>query len=613
MSTNPYSPILDQPQSIDREVMEEGARYGLANHDLTFAVDAETDLHDLYFPWADELYARHIRIRVSDVHSEAQGEGLTPMVTRYYPGYQEVILGDEGVIISKRLTVPLGSSYERSVIWMLDCQAEGDRLLRLDVEIDWGEPLTQRMVDGLLVAQRNPGRAQGVYSQQNADSTRVFGNPQGRPSAQALDDDAGRAILTYYVLVNGMVEVPLLLTVSDVGEQVAWNGFLALRDAERVFEMSVGAWDKLVHTGRLWTSDPRLNRAVQVGRLSTARRIQRVRTGMMPAERSLDILPDLLRSVDTFNYVESRNLLAMVRRLAERSQGRLPVRLPVHPKAELAEPGAELVHTTRQYLLALWQHLQRHPDAELAAQHATAVQLCAEAVVRLRLPDVEKSTSAPVLDGSTLALAGAALRQAVNLATLLRDSANAMRWESEACEYERLAEEAGNGRVPREESWLENWPARTGWTMHENRPWRFAAPEHGIALAGEAVWQGCGLQWRQGQLAVYPRRGNDWKWWALLDLPLADGPVSLVWDGTTLHSTRPVRSEQPVRVYSQIRARNTDELEFDLLFEMRGLQPVATPQSGAPQSVGVQSAEPVPDQAPQTDPVIFRPQFDQSA
>ena len=158
------------------------------------------------------------------------------------------------------------------------------------------------MVDGLLVAQRNPGRAQGIYAQQNAESTRVFGNPHGRPSAYEFDDD-GHAELVYYVLVNGIVEVPLLLAISDVGEQVAWNGFLALRDSERSFELSITAWDKVMHTGRLWTSDPRLNRAVQAGRLATVRHFHRLRTGMAPDTRRVEDVPTLLKSLDTFDVV----------------------------------------------------------------------------------------------------------------------------------------------------------------------------------------------------------------------------------------------------------------------------------------------------------------------
>lgn len=610
MAINPFNPILDQPQSIEADEIHAQAVYRLANNDLAFLADAETDLHELFWPWAGETYARHIRIRVSDVHSEAQGEGLTAMVTRYYSGYQEVILGDEGVIISKRLTAPLGSPYDRAVLWMLDCQAEGDRLLRLDVEIDWGEPLTQRMVDGLLVAQRNPGRAQGVYSQQNADSTRVFGNPHGRPSTLELDDEQGKASLSYYVLVNGMVEVPLILTVSDVGEQVAWNGFLALRDAERVFELSVGAWNRVVHTGRLWTSDPQINRAVQAGRLATVRHVQRLRTGLLPWGRKPAVLPDLVKSLDTYDPTQSRNVLAAVRRVAERSQGHLPLELPVHPKAELKDPGPMVVHTNGIYLRTLWQHLQRRPDPELAAQHREAVTLCAEALVQLRLGNpAGDPPRPPALDSETLAWAGSGLRHAVNLATILRDSANAMRWESEACEYERLAEEAGGARLVHSDrlhnlEWPGEWRAATGWELNSDSPWQFPDPVAGIALAGEAIWRGCGLQWRQGQLAVYPRRGNRWRWWALMDLPLGDDEtISLVWDGETLYSTRPVRSEQPVRVYEQIRARDTDELEFDLRFEMIGLQPdpqVAQPAEGDALSPA----------APDTS---FHPEFDSEA
>ena len=251
------------------------------------------------------------------------GEEMMTLVTRYYPGYQETILGNEGMIISKRITAPLGSHYDRAVLWNLECQAEGDRLVRLDIEIDWGEPLTQRIVDGLLVAQDNPRRAQGIYKQRNADRTLVFGNPQGRPSAYEFDD-AGRASLTYYILVNGIVEVPLLLTISDVGEQVAWSGFLALRDAEREFELSNKQWDLAVRTGRLWTSDPRLNRAAQQGRVECLRHAQRMRTGLAPSSRRIVESPAYIDCFDAFNVTESRNLLAHLRRLAEKGGGTTP-------------------------------------------------------------------------------------------------------------------------------------------------------------------------------------------------------------------------------------------------------------------------------------------------
>jgi hypothetical protein len=589
---NPFDPILDQPQSIDADAIDASVSYRLANQELAFTVDAETDLYDLVWPWADATYVRSIRLRVRD----PQSEELVPMITRFYPGYQETILGSEGMIISKQLAVPLGSADDRAVIWMLACQAEGDRLIRLDVEVDWGEPLNQRIVDGLLVAQRNPGQARGIYSQHNAESTRVFGNPYGRPTGLELTDD-GKARLVYYVLVNGMVEVPLLLTVSDVGEQVAWSSFLGLRDAERAFELSVDAWEKAVKTGRLWTPDPSLNRAVQAGRLNTLRHVQKLRSGFAPSDRALLHLPALVKSLDACDLILSRNLLAHARRVAERSEGKLPAHLPIRPKDELPVPGREVAWNIGAYLLALMDHLRRHPNPDLLAEHYGAVQLCAETLVLVRIEAQNR------IDAKSFAAAGGGLRYAVALATLQRNSADAVRWESEACELERIAEEAGHKAPADGTLTVQNWQEVAGWHFHTDRPWGFDDPWQGVALAGEAVWTACGLSRRQGKLAVNPKRGNRWGWWALLDLPIDGGSISVVWDGTTLHSTQLIHSDKPVQLYRRIRALKTDELEFDLQFEFTPSdeeggaaarrtfrphfdQPVATVASSVPGPVG---------------------------
>lgn len=232
---NLFDPVLDRTLSVEYDELAPDMRNRLGNGEVCFDVDGATDLHDLVWPWADALYARHIRMRLTDLYDDE----FSPLVTQFFPGYQETIIGAEGMIVSKRLMPPYKSSYDRAVLWLLECQAEGDRLLRIDVHIDWGEPLSQRLVDGLLVAQHNPQSAQGIYRQQNADTTRVFGNPHARPDHADLDDPTG-AHLVYHVLVNGQVEVPLLMTISDVGEQVAWNGFLAQRDCARTFELSGG-------------------------------------------------------------------------------------------------------------------------------------------------------------------------------------------------------------------------------------------------------------------------------------------------------------------------------------------------------------------------------------
>ncbi|MBX3015585.1 MAG: hypothetical protein KF832_28950 [Caldilineaceae bacterium] len=542
------SPILDQPQSIEWEQIAPDSVYRLANQELYFDVDANTDLTNLIWPWAGEQYVKHIALRVSAPREET----LMPMVTRFFPGHQELILGTEGVIVTKRIAAPRQSDQDRSVIWLLDCQAEGDRLLRLEVTIDWGEPLTQRIVDGLLVAQRNPGPARGIYQQSNADLTCVFGNPQARPD-QIDIEDAQRAHLVYHVLVNGMVEVPLLLTISDVGEQMAWNGFLALRDADRAFEISEKAWSSALKAGRLWTPNAPLNHAIQAGKLAALRHIQRLRTGFAASDHRPVRTPGLVDCLDTFDLITSRNLLAHLRRVAEATGGRLPDFLPLHAKDAVIEPEHTVIANNHAYLRALVRHLQHHVDAELLSAHYTAVGLCAEQVIR-------QAANSPVpLTSALAALQSAALAYASQLAKQQTDTANASRWGAAAA----VPPTAAATIIDLVPTVLQNWQP---WC---ERPRSFADSWQGIDLAGAMVWEGCGLRWQAGSLCVEPTWPTSWAWWALVDLPLAQGKLTLVWDGATLHSTLPIQSPCPVQLHQSIRARNTEDTDFDLHFELQ--------------------------------------------
>jgi hypothetical protein len=551
------NPILDQPQTIDTDEFHPAATQWLANQDLFFQADASTDLVDLVWPWSGESYARSIRLRIFALREEP----LTALVTRIYPGYQEEILGNEETIVSKRLCALLNSAYDRAVLWTLECQAEGDRLLRLEVEIDWGQPLTQRIVDGLLVAQRNPEPARGIYEQSNAESTAVFGNPYGRPDGVEIDEP-GRAKLVYHVLVNGAVEVPLLLTISDVGEQMAWNGFLALRDTERAFELSERAWNELLKAGRLWTPHAAFNQAVYAGKLETARRVQRLRTGFAPSDGDLRHLPALVESLDVFDRTQSRNLLAHARRLAEKCQGRLPTAFPVRSQDEPVDPGPALLATNSAYLHALYSHLTHHFDAELLEEHYSAVRLCADALIQHRW------TASLDSDGEALFAVSATLRRALGMAMQRLDSVNMVRWESEACELERQAEALAVAIDPPPFDALALFQS-SGWQMPTAQPWHFADPWAGIALAGQAVWRGCGLRMDRERLTVLPAWPGAWSWWALLDLPVNDGKLSLLWDGQTLYATQPVHTGLPLKVVEQITALKTEEHDFDLQFEVR--------------------------------------------
>ena len=143
---------------------------------------------------------------------------------------------------------------------------------------------------------------------------------------------------------------------------MAWNGFLALRDSELAFEQSVSEWATKVKTGRLWTPDPRFNRAVQEGRLATLRWTQRLRTGLSVTNRDISRMGILIDSLDTVELVQSRNLLANLRRLADKGEGAVPPMAPLRRKDPLAEPGDALPQLNAVYLRALHDLLQRRFD-----------------------------------------------------------------------------------------------------------------------------------------------------------------------------------------------------------------------------------------------------------
>jgi hypothetical protein len=489
--------------------------------------------------------------------SDLQDGALTPLATRCFPGHQETITGAEGMIVTKRVIIPWKSPDDRALLWLLECQAEGDRLLRLEVAIDWGEPLTQRVVDGLLVAQRNPGPERGIYGQSNADSTRVFGDPHGRPDEVDFTDPQ-RARLVYHVLVNGIVEVPLILTLSDVGEQVAWNGFLALRDVEQLFDAGANQWAGLIRSGRLWTPDPGFNAAVDAARLVAVRSVQRLRTGWASSSRRTLDVPALVQAWDAIDPVVSRNLLAHLRRAAEQGDGRLPVLLPLHPKEPPQPATNDLPACNVGYLAALHRHYAHHGDADWLAEHGPALIACAEALVRMRW-------KAPALATAAQATIAAGLGHAVALAMLVGDAVNAERWRGELAHMPAAAT-----AEPAADFDLAGWTERYGWHAGSvGQLWRFDSDLAAARLAGAAVFQGCGLRNRDGVLTVAPKWPPAWRWWALLGLGLANGTrLSLLWDGATLHATQPVASDLPVRLWQRIQLHGAGEFDFNPYFEL---------------------------------------------
>ena len=562
---DPFDPLLDQPETIDYHSLAPDSTFLVTNDEIHIETDRDSDLRGLYWAWHGRSYARSIRITISAPLrpqfelTATPLDALSPVVLRRYPGYQETIYGAEGVVISKRLFAPFRTSYQSAALWLLELQTEGDRLLRIQIDIDWGEALEQRMVDGLLVAQLRPGEVQGPFDQRNAESTRVFGTSQGPPD-QVHFPDARHAQLVYHVLAMGYVDLPLILTLSDVGEQLAWNGFLALRDIGRIFQESTEHWAELLAAGEVWTPFPPLNRAVRQAKIASTRQLCRLPTGWAPFSRAVTDAPGLVSSLDTFQLGHSRDLLAHLRELARQTRGRLPRRIPDRPEEPIPDPGREVVFTNGAYLTALAQHLDHHANARLLEEHYTAVALCGEALVKQGW-QADQTPDPAWLEGLVHALAAAQ-----RLAERHGDSANAARWESEAQEHRRrladLAPDASAEQGPdpsQERAWLEALAHRLPETGE-------LAP--GVLADAWAVWRGCGLRWQGERLAVEPGWPRPWAWWALLDLPTDQGPLSLLWDGETLHSTQPVAFSGPTQLHAAIRALGREEERFDLHFEL---------------------------------------------
>ena len=536
-------PALDQPLLEEYDDIEDDVRFPHNNGELYFVADRDSDLYDLRWHWHQRAYARSIRIRfdapiyTSSGISSEQLDDVLPLAIQLYPGYQETIYGVEGVIVSKRIFAPLDSYYDRSLLWMMEAQAEGDRLIQIRVEIDWGEPLDQRMVDGLLVAQKDPGEARGAHGQSNAESTRVFGAAEGRPDLVDFPSES-QAHLLYHVLVAGQVDLPLILTLSDVGEQVAWNGFLVQRDISRAFKRSLASWHDITHRGRLWSPDAATGHAVQQAKIGAVQKLARFRSGYAPADRSIESVPGLVDLFDTFAPVQSRAMLDTLRRVAERTGGALPRQLPVLPRGPVDVPNDDVPFAAAAYIGALHTHLQRLPDLEWLATHQQALTTAANELSAFS--QGLTSSSAPI-SPNTCAVDAArrGLKNASALAGQLNLKEDAARWTE-------VATQLGNAENP--------------------------SPSDQPSTAKTSIWDLIGITTVDGELTIRRQWPTHWDWWALLQLPYRaqgeEDTVSLLWDGETLHTTQPVSFDGPVTIQNQVHAFGSDEHSFALRFRL---------------------------------------------
>ncbi|MGB5049138.1 MAG: hypothetical protein WBO46_09405, partial [Caldilineaceae bacterium] len=268
-----------------------------------------------------------------------------------------------------------------------------------------------------------------------------------------------------------------------------------------------------------------------------------LRGGDAPADGAVSSVPALIEAFDLCEPARSRSLLDHLRRLAEKGSGQLPpVFPPLHMESQ-TDAAPTLARSNRAYLTALAGHLRRQPHGFSLAEHYPAVRLCAEVLVRARR---ELADQPPAL-----ADFAAALQAATELAQHSSDSVNEARWQSEA------------------EFVIGGWGLETG-DPAERHP----SPPSPLAS----------LAWDQSGLTLARAWPDDWGWWALVDLPVGEGGVTLLWDGKTLHTARTsgpsgkadttpplaVNFAGPIQHHSRLQVLGAGEDDFDLRFRGDG-------------------------------------------
>ncbi|MCZ7570111.1 MAG: hypothetical protein M5U01_16210 [Ardenticatenaceae bacterium] len=246
----------------------------LGNRDVEAELDATTNLVSAWSAQDDLSFCGPARFAFTALQ-QARGtfvpEPLAALVTRFFPGHQETIFGTEGLILTLRAFVPIGTGYERAVGWLIEIQAEGPRLLQVDVDLRFAgagqDPSHERLVRlgedrGQLVGTSEPIHLRRFgLTLGSPNEVRVFGTPSGPPDQVVLGAPA-RARLTYRLLVEGTIAVPFILSYSPAGEQVAWSGFLALSDLERFAAQSARSLEQHLSTARVLTPEAPINRAL---------------------------------------------------------------------------------------------------------------------------------------------------------------------------------------------------------------------------------------------------------------------------------------------------------------------------------------------------------------
>lgn len=441
----------------------------LGNRDVEAQLDATTNLVSAWSAIDDLPFCGPVRFAFTAL-LQARGsvvpEVLEALVTRFTPGSQESIYGTEGLILTLRAFVPIGTGYERAVGWLLEIQAEGPRLLQVDVDLrfvgEGHDPSRERLVQlrenrGLLVGTSEPIHLRRFdLTLGSSNEVRVFGTPSGPPDQVVLAAPA-RARLTYRLLVEGAIAVPFILSYSPAGEQVAWSGFLALSDLERFAARSARTLEKHLDSPCILTPEVRLNRALSWMRATSVRVQHMFAAGPAVAEAPgtadvpIGVNAWYAMAADWLTPTFSGELLETLATKAQTATGAMASLL--HGRTEGQESyDLTLSDATPLFILAVAHHIAATGNQDLAAALWPSVRRAADALLagrgddgllRLRpegtarwgLPGWRKTIPGYRLEGAVTelnVLAAWALFAAQQLALAAGDGEARTRWQDAA-------------------------------------------------------------------------------------------------------------------------------------------------------------------------------------
>lgn len=348
--------------------LRKGGTY--ANPTVVAQTDPASNLVRLWSALENRTYCGAVRFQFRTFELGRPADRLQPMVTRFYPTYQETIYGTEGVIVAQRVFVPFRAGYSDAVCWLLDLQAEGHRLLQVDVDITWGSEkggasgVRQRYQDGLVVA----------LDRGNTHGARVFG-AHGAPTTYELVDGR-RARLQYHILIEGYVHVPFILTIAPAGEQLAWNGFLALGEITLVFRDTVQQMGRALEAARVMVPAAPFNRGLEWARVTLMRSVRRGPEGLALIVAGADDRVDTVacaRAAEALDWLDptlSREVLDTLQRVAQGEQGGLAAAFDLHDGTHLGSPDTQAT--------AAFVHLAAHHAVVTGAEALTAARDAAE-------------------------------------------------------------------------------------------------------------------------------------------------------------------------------------------------------------------------------------------